>query len=885
MVRRTSITILALWLCAMHVFLGGGWTVMYAVPKANAANAPATSELADAVLTVDAGTVVAPMKNEIRGTNIGLWTRNEFHPASSRSERYVNLMKEAGIEMIRFPAGSESDNVYWDRTNSYEWHVGPSPYTRTVKADILDSFMSLVREVGAEPLITVNAKIDNKEMAADMVRYANVEKGYNIKYWEIGNEPEFFQGAYAVTPLQYAVRIREYADAMKAVDPSIVIVGPANSQPMQMTGWTKPVLSALAENNKPVDAISIHWYPLWGGQTNPASSSYATIDNLLAYEGTDYPNSYISWANQFTDTTPSDNLVHYRDQYAPGALIGITELGQVTGGNEGAGIGDTMAGALWMADVLGRLAYHKMDFVTQFLFQGDQAYGLMDINKNVRPAYYLYPMLKRYFGDQMVASSSSDNQNFTIWASKKTGVNNKLYLMVINKNQTQNLNATIHLGGFAPQSAASTWVLNAPAINSTTGAGINNVQVLSNGTLPAIPGNTITGISSSFTRTFPAHSVTMIELTGTETASATPARYLGQYAAGMNERKGPADWPGTAASTPQGWGKIWRTASAQWVVHFPKTGVYDFTIKAYGEGGGPAFQLKLDGQNVPNAAFQPGSSWGEYHGSLGTVQGGTHIVQIHNNSPVALSNVGVAHIDIAGAAPGAFSLKSPANNAALASNSVTLDWTQAVDGKAYAPFGANQYNVVVAANSAFANPIVNTTVETTAHHLSNLQSGTTYYWKVIASNANGSTPSSAVFSFTTPGSPAAPVRYFGAEANNMNEIKGPTAWPGNQTETPDGWGKIWQTGTASWTVNFPVSGNYNFTIKAYGEGTAPSFQVKVDGQIVPNASFTPGSSWANYQGNLGPVTAGTHTVQIHNNSSASHNNIDVAHMDIVLSPS
>lgn len=865
---RKGFRFLALSLCAALIMTSGG----IQTPTAHAA---------DAALTVNAGTVVAPMKDTIRGTNIGLWTEESFHPVSARSQRYMNLIKEAGITMMRYPAGSEADEAYWDRTNTHPRGDGPGAYAKTLRADNLDSFIALAREAGAEPIITVNARFNDKLMAADIVRYANIEKGYNITYWEIGNEPEAY-----TTQQAYAVQVQEYMDAMRAVDPTIKIMGPANAQPDHMPTWTKPVLAELASNNKPVDAISIHWYPLWGDSENPNSSAYPTIDNLLAYEGTNWPNSYISWANQFTDTTPTDNLVNYRNQYAPGALIGITELGQVTAGDDGAGIGDTMAGALWMGDVLGRLAYHQVDFVTQFLMQGDQAYGLMNMNEEVRPAYYVYPMLKRYFGDQMVSSSSSDNQNFTIWASKRTGVNNKLYLMVINKNQTQNLSATIQLSGFAPESTASAWVLNTPAIDSLTGANINGVQVAADGTLPSIPGNPITGVSNSFTRTFPAHSITMIELTGTETETETevPARYLGQYATGMNERKTATDYPGTTSATPEGWGKIWRTGTAQWSVHFPATGVYDFSIKAYGEGDGPSFQVKIDDQVVPNTSFTPGSSWTEYHGSLGTVAAGTHTIQIHNNSSIAQSNINVAHMDIKGAAPGSFSLNSPANNASVQGTSVALDWTQTVDGRSYAPFGADRYEVVVANNPAFTNPIVNATVTSTTHQVGNLQNNTTYYWKVIASNANGSTPSAEVFSFSTPAGPAAPTRYLGAHADGMNEIKGATDWPGNATDTPDGWGKIWRTGTAGWTVAIPTAGEYRFTMKAYGEGTAPSFQVKLNGQDVPNATFHPGASWSNYTGSLGTLPAGTHTVQIYNNSSIALNNINIAHMDIGVMP-
>ncbi len=469
--------------------------------------------VAAALLTVDANVNIAAMKPEILGTNIGLWTNHEFHPASERKERYVNLIKEAGISLIRFPAGSEADYAYWDRTNAYEWHKGPDPYIRTITAETLDSFISLAREVGAAPLITVNAKIKDKDMAADMVRYANIEQGYGIVYWEIGNEPEFFGEPFGVTPEEYAETIKDYIAAMKAVDPSIVIIGPANAQPAHMSSWTKPILNALKAEETMVDAISVHWYPLWGEQPDKQSSSYPTIENLLTYEGNNYQNAYISWANQFTNSTPGDNLAAYREQFAPGALIGITELGQVTGGNEGDGIGNTMAGALWLGDVLGRLAYHGIDFVTQFLMQGNQAYGLIDMNQNVRPAYYLYPMLTRYFGDQMVASSSSDNQNLTVWASKRSGDSQKLYLMIINKHATDDIETAIALTHFNPSSTALAWTLNASSIDTANGINLNGVQVAADGTLAAIPGTPLMNISNRFVMSFPAHSVTMIELT------------------------------------------------------------------------------------------------------------------------------------------------------------------------------------------------------------------------------------------------------------------------------------------------------------------------------------------------------------------------------------
>src|SRR5690606_15004356 len=117
------------------------------------------------------------------------------------------------------------------------------------------------------------------------------------------------------------------------------------------------------------------------------------------------------------------------------------------------------------------------------------------------------------------------------------------------------------------------------------------------------------------------------------------------------ERKTASDYPGNAADTPQGFGKIWATGKGGWNVNFPATGEYDFVIRAYGEGTQPSFRVEIDGQAVPNAAFTPGSAWQDYAGSLGTVTAGVHTVKIHNDSPAAGNNIDIAYMDIAGAAP------------------------------------------------------------------------------------------------------------------------------------------------------------------------------------------------------------------------------------------
>ena len=99
----------------------------------------------------------------------------------------------------------------------------------------LDRALAYAHAVGAEPLIQVPLIADTSgnpptaATAAAMVTYANVTKGYAIKYFSIGNEPDLYaaQGALTdaskpafpnYTPSDYCASARAYVTAMKAVE-------------------------------------------------------------------------------------------------------------------------------------------------------------------------------------------------------------------------------------------------------------------------------------------------------------------------------------------------------------------------------------------------------------------------------------------------------------------------------------------------------------------------------------------------------------------------------------------------------------------------------------------------------------------------------------------
>jgi hypothetical protein len=143
----------------------------------------------------------------------------------------------------------------------------PTPFTLSE----IDDFVTFAHAVGAEPLVQVPL-IKNiagapptAQDAADLVTYVNVTKAYGIKYFAIGNEPDLYveQGLMAAgyDANAFCTTFKEYALAMRAVDPSIQIVGPDLSWKYTSgeNDWLTPFLQGCGDVT---DIVAVHRYPL-----------------------------------------------------------------------------------------------------------------------------------------------------------------------------------------------------------------------------------------------------------------------------------------------------------------------------------------------------------------------------------------------------------------------------------------------------------------------------------------------------------------------------------------------------------------------------------------------------------------------------------------------
>ncbi|TYB43165.1 alpha-L-arabinofuranosidase, partial [Microbispora tritici] len=126
-------------------------------------------------VTVNAREGLGTVPDTAYGLNQAVWDGNMNTPAS------VDLLGKAGVQMMRYPGGSYGDGFHWETsTVSGGGYVAPGTD--------FDSFMGTVRGVGAQAIIIANYGSGTAQEAADWVKYANVTKGYGVKYWEIGNE-------------------------------------------------------------------------------------------------------------------------------------------------------------------------------------------------------------------------------------------------------------------------------------------------------------------------------------------------------------------------------------------------------------------------------------------------------------------------------------------------------------------------------------------------------------------------------------------------------------------------------------------------------------------------------------------------------------------------
>jgi hypothetical protein len=221
-----------------------------------------------------------------------------------------------------------------------------------------DGFMTFCNafQPTATPLITVNFGTGTPQEAAAWVHYANIVRGYHIRYWELGNEMNgYWESGGPLNALDYAHRYLEFRDAMTAVDPSIVLFGPVCGPPdpsnnLDNNTYIADFAQALVNAGRPsaLGGISVHIYPNWDSEDETA---------LLAT-----PSEWDDWGPAMTAALSS--------QSNPSAIPIL--LSETNADSAGTVINARLADGLWYADWVGRYLknFGARSFVTFFTLMG-----------------------------------------------------------------------------------------------------------------------------------------------------------------------------------------------------------------------------------------------------------------------------------------------------------------------------------------------------------------------------------------------------------------------------------------------------------------------------------------------------------------------------------
>jgi alpha-L-arabinofuranosidase len=241
--------------------------------------------------------ILSDVSNHPVGINLDYYMDDDNFLQPER--RTAKALKEMGVKYLRYPGGDKSDS-YLFSTPPYEKSdptitrkgkgcIGGRDFVlnddyATFNRDVLDfdEFISMCREIEAEPVIVVAAdgyladypehcqlttRDQLLEHAAAWVKYSNIIKKYDVKYWMIGNEC-WHKNNENSTAEMYAQDVIDFSKAMKAVDPTIYIIPNGNS-----IDFFETVIKIAGEY---IDHLCLSNYPVW-----EYKAGYATYRDTL----------------------------------------------------------------------------------------------------------------------------------------------------------------------------------------------------------------------------------------------------------------------------------------------------------------------------------------------------------------------------------------------------------------------------------------------------------------------------------------------------------------------------------------------------------------------------------------------------------------------------
>lgn len=411
---------------------------------------------------------------------------------------------------IRWPGGNVAQDYRW------MWGIGPRDERVTwtnlswknepEPSDFgTDEFVMFARAVGAEPSITVNVegRGATASEAAAWVEYCNGPstskygamraanghaKPFGVKFWEVGNEiwGDWVRGHSDAET--YARNYTRYAQAMRAVDPSIKLIAVGDND----MNWNRTVLREAGRN---IDYLAIHHYygrrEMKGDPLNLMARPlfferfYTRVEQLLDELGL---NDRVKLAiNEWGLDLPSERQYSIEPALYGARLMNVFERsGEIV---EMSAVSDLVNG--WPGGIIqaGR----------QSIF--------------VSPIYLVNQLYGEHRGDQLLKTTVSSptfntsregtNIPYLDANSSQTADGKRIFIKAVNTSRTSALLTTITVDGVIPSARAELKTVTAPSIHVSNDFSRPHAVFIQNRTLPS---------GRRFVVTLPKHSVSVIVL-------------------------------------------------------------------------------------------------------------------------------------------------------------------------------------------------------------------------------------------------------------------------------------------------------------------------------------------------------------------------------------
>ncbi|NTW00056.1 MAG: alpha-L-arabinofuranosidase, partial [Oscillochloris sp.] len=447
------------------------------------------------VISIDTLGTAVPINPALFGTNVPAW----LGPDRLNDSNNQALTRALGSPMLRLPGGSWS--------NSYSWLAcenGDSDGCYWTWAARPTDFLNFLRATGSQAIWTVSINGTAQEAAA-LVAFFNgsvtdttsigmdpsgrdwktvadwaklrAEHGnpdpFPITYWEVGNEvyggkPDHggascaawgWEDVWTCDGAEYISGrsdgdsshqgYLDFRNAMRAVDPSILVGAVGVDDPASWTNWGSKIIAVAGDN---LDFYVVH---LYGYDRQPPDSA-----------------QILSRPQQLWESVV-ENIQAASDQYAGGRPlpVAVTEYNLVAVQDlDNEQRMSQMVNALFVADVVGQMAVHGVDMAAQWALMNGKAnngtdYGLLDADNGTRsPQYYALALWNR-FGNALLPLNSPFSTETELSAYAGKSDDGTISLLAINKT-SKPIDLQVQFPGLARPMMASADVLISTSLDS-----------------------------------------------------------------------------------------------------------------------------------------------------------------------------------------------------------------------------------------------------------------------------------------------------------------------------------------------------------------------------------------------------------------------------------